>query len=323
MSWNRGISAKSRSSDEEFIAAWQAENGNVTRIAKRLGYSEPSMMLKRRRNIEKRHGVALVSERAGVKEVIRANNAVVEMPVEDGVVLVGSDAHVWPGPLTTAQRAFQHFAKTMKPYAIVLNGDIFDGSRASRHPAIGWERTPSVKEELDAVSAFLAPLEAIPAARKIWTLGNHDMRFEVRIANQLPELAGVSGMHLKDHFPAWTPCWCVNINDDTAVKHRWHNGLHAVYNNTLKSGKTMVTGHLHSLKVTPWTDYNGTRYGVDTGTLADPDGDQFVNYLEAGPTNWRSGFVVLTFKAGRLMWPEVVCKVDDEHVEWRGELLRV
>lgn len=48
---------------------------------------------------------------------------------------------------------------------------------------------------------------------------------------------------------------------------------------------------------------NGRRYGVDTGTLADPDGPQFVDYLEASPTNWASGFAVLTFHGGKLLPP--------------------
>lgn len=324
MPWPKGKAnpANAKVTDEEFVAIWQRCGGKTADVERETGLSH-AKMFERRRAIEKRQGIVLASSTDRVKEVVSANRAVVSLPIQDGIVLVGSDAHVWSGPLTVAQRAFQAFAKEMKPAAIVMNGDVFDGAQVSRHPSIGWEKTPSVKEELEAVAAFLEPLEAIPGARKIWTLGNHDMRLEVRIANTLPELRGVSGVHLKDFFPAWTPCWRVDVNDDVVIKHRLANGLHAVYNNTLKSGKTMVTGHLHSLKVTPWTDYNGTRYGVDTGTLADPDGDQFVNYLEAGPTNWRSGFVVLTFRGGRLMWPEVVAKVDDEHVEWRGELVRV
>jgi hypothetical protein len=85
----------------------------------------------------------------------------------------------------------------------------------------------------------------------------------------------------------------------------------------------MVTGHLHSLKVTPWSDYTGDRYGVDSGTLAETDGPQFINYVEASPVNWRSGFVVLTFKDGRLLWPEVVKKWDDNSVQFRGEVIAV
>jgi hypothetical protein len=85
----------------------------------------------------------------------------------------------------------------------------------------------------------------------------------------------------------------------------------------------MVTGHLHSLKVTPFDDYNGTRYGVDTGTLADPLGPQFENYLEQGPTNWRSGFVVLTYHNGQLLWPEVAKVFAPGFIEFRGKVMDV
>jgi hypothetical protein len=107
------------------------------------------------------------------------------------------------------------------------------------------------------------------------------------------------------------------------VKHRWKGGIHATHGNTSMSGKTMVTGHLHSLKVTPYSDYNGTRYGVDTGTLAEPDGPQFINYLEDGPTNWRSGFAILTFHEGKLLWPELVHKWDEGKIEFRGKVYDV
>jgi hypothetical protein len=62
---------------------------------------------------------------------------------------------------------------------------------------------------------------------------------------------------------------------------------------------------------------------VDTGTLADPLGPQFENYLEQSPTNWRSGFVVLTFKDGRLLWPEVVKVFAPGLIEFRGAVMDV
>jgi hypothetical protein len=107
------------------------------------------------------------------------------------------------------------------------------------------------------------------------------------------------------------------------VKHRYKGGIHATHNNTVGSGKTIVTGHLHSLKVTPYADYNGNRFGVDTGTLADPSGPQFVDYLEDNPTNWRSGFAILTFFNGQLLWPELVHDFGNGCIEFRGEVIDV
>ena len=85
---------------------------------------------------------------------------------------------------------------------------------------------------------------------------------------------------------------------------------------------SIVTGHLHRLGVTTWTNYTGDTFGVETGTMADIFGDQF-EYNEDNPRNWQSGFVVLTFEDGNLLHPEVVRVVDDETVEFRGQRIRV
>jgi hypothetical protein len=113
------------------------------------------------------------------------------------------------------------------------------------------------------------------------------------------------------------------LNESTVVKHRYKNGIHATHNNTVSAGVSIVTGHLHSLKVTPFNDYNGERFGVDTGTLADVDGEQFSNYMELNPNNWRSGFIVLTFNNGHLLWPEVVHVIDKDVIQFRGQVLDV
>jgi hypothetical protein len=154
-------------------------------------------------------------------------------------------------------------------------------------------------------------------------MGNHDSRFETRLAANAPEYQHVEGFALKDHLPNWAPCWSLWLNEDVVIKHRWKGGIHATHNNTVNSGMTMVTGHLHSLKVTPFDDYHGTRWGVDTGTLADPHGPQFTDYLEDAPTNWRSGFAVLTFHRGRLLWPELCRVMDERHVDFRGHVIEV
>jgi hypothetical protein len=158
----------------------------------------------------------------------------------------------------------------------------------------------------------------------IWTLGNHDARFENRLAANAPQYEFVKGFTLKDHFPTWHPCWSCWPTDEVVVKHRWKGGIHATHNNTVNAGVSIVTGHLHSLKVTPFSDYHPyPRFGVDTGTLADRDGQQFINYLEDSPTNWRSGFAILTFHNARLLWPELVHKWDEGQVEFRGKVYDV
>lgn len=261
----------------------------------------------------------------GVPRNSERHSAIVNLTVDNGIVLIGSDAHIWPGEPSTAMRAFTAFCREMKPKAVILNGDVLDFPQISRHPPIGHQSLPDVKDEIEAAQEQLHEIElAVSRSCKlVWTLGNHDARFETRLATIAPEFAKLNGHSLKNYFPSWTPCWRADINADLTVKHRHKGGIHATHNSTLWAGRTMVTGHLHSAKVTPFTDYRGDRYGVDTGCLADAGHQAFIDYTEAGPLNWRSGFGVLTFKDGKLLMPELAIKWDDDHVQFRGEIIKV
>lgn len=247
----------------------------------------------------------------------------VPLKIENGVVLIGSDAHFWPGIISTATRGLIYCANELKPKALILNGDVFDGAETGRHPPIMWSHPPTTNEELQAVDERLDEIRnSAKGAELFWTIGNHDARFESRLSKDAPQYRGVAGTRLKDHFPHWQICWSIWVNDLVVVKHRFKGGVHATHNNTVNAGKTMVTGHLHSLKVTPFSDYNGTRWGVDTGTMADPYGPQF-EYAEDNPLNHRSGFAVLTFHNGKLLWPELASVVDAEHIQFRGQIIKV
>lgn len=301
--------------------------GGAARIKKVTGMTERAVY-SRRASIERRTGRQLKGPGFRPDRVTRVADehpGRINVTIKNGIVLVAGDGHYWPGPATTAHRAFVKFCKDYKPSLVVMNGDAFDGSTISRHPPIGWEENPTVEQELEAVQERLGEIEkATFKARKIWPLGNHDARFETRLASVAREYAKVHGFHLRDHFPNWEPCWSVWINDEVVVKHRYKGGAHATHNNVVNSGKTMVTNHLHSLKVTPFSDYSKRpRFGVDTGCLADSNGKQFLDYSEDNPRNHRSGFAFLTFRDGQLLWPEVVHVFDKDHVEFRGELIKV
>lgn len=311
-------------SDEQFIDAWHRHNGNAAAVANALGRALRNV-LSRRRTVEHRYGIALDAHHKSERHwELTEHPSVTDLNIRDGVVLVASDCHYWPGIVTTAHQAFVQFAKELKPAAIILNGDVVDGARISRHPPIGWEHSPELIAELQTCQQRLTEIEdAAPNAKKIWTLGNHDGRFETKLASCAPEFARIHGVHLKDHFPKWIPAWSCWINDEVVVKHRYKGGVHATHNNTLAAGKTMVTGHLHSLKVTPYSDYNGTRFGVDTGTMAPLYGPQTSDYCETNPVNWRQGFVVLTFHEGRLLWPELAHVCGPDEIEFRGKVHKI
>lgn len=312
-------------SDEDFISLWRDEGPTV--LARRCKINLRSIFYRRRR-IEKKYNTRLDTpnpDKAHDTPVYHPHSDRATFQIRDGIVLVGSDLHAWPGPQPVAFRAFMQFCRSMSPAAVVMNGDVIDGAGISRHPPLGWEKLPTLIEEIETAQAWLQDvLLAVPQSTQLfWPAGNHDARFSIRLASIAPEYAKIHGTRLQDHFgERWTPCWSIWINDEVVVKHRAKGGIHAVHNNAVQSGKSMVTGHLHSLKVTPWSDYTGTRYGVDTGCLADTYGPQF-RYIEDNPRNWRSGFVVLSFVNGELMWPEVVAAVDETHVQFRGELLEI
>lgn len=306
--------------EEEFLALWEKYR-SPGKVALAIGVSVRNVHA-RRRAIESRRGVAL-----GVNFAVTVpeDNVRVRVDIEDGILLVASDCHYWPGIVSTAHRALVQATRELRPKAVVINGDAFDGASAGRHDRVQWEARPSVKQELEAVQDRLGEVEsAAGSAKLLWTWGNHDARFSSRLSARVPEFEGVDGFRLEDHFPFWRFSTSIMVNDHTMIKHRWHNGVHATWNNVVKAGVSMVTGHLHALQVRPYTDYNGTRYAVDTGTLACPTGEQFT-YAEDAPANHRSGFAVLTFHRGKLLPPELLEVVDEDEglVCFRGQVVKV
>ena len=315
--------------DMEFIQLW-GELQSAQKMADHLGINTRAVHL-RRRWIEKEYNMTLnAKDHRGAFYDARKQSfsplKQIDLGILDGTVIVFSDAHFIPGQRTTAFKGLLWAIETFKPKAIIANGDCFDGASISRHDVTELPQT-SVIQELKATQAALDEIEEIAKevrhnVKLCFTWGNHDVRFGNRLAQHAPQFKEVQGFKLTDHIPNWDFCWAVWPTSKVIVKHRYKNGVHAAHNNTVNAGVSIVTGHLHSLKVTPFSDYNGNRFGVDTGTLAEPDGPQFT-YAELNPSNHRSGFAVLNFFNGQLLWPELVHRFSEDHVEFRGEVIDV
>lgn len=310
-------------SDEEWIAEWK-RIGSPQKFAE-IHKNDVRSVYNRRRSIEARHGIELPSFNDTrinpfTKTQQTVGNTRRGMNIEKGRVIVFSDAHFWPDHTTTAFKALIEMIKEFKPTAVVCNGDALDGASISRFPRMDWSKLPTVKEELDACQYYMGEIEAVAKGAKLfWPLGNHDARLEANIVEHLPAFEGVKGTTLKEYFPAWLPCWSFWVNEDTCIKHRWKGGFGAGRANALNSGVNMVTGHTHHLSVMPVNDYNGVRWGVQTGTLCDPNGMQF-NYVEDSPKDWNSGFVMLSFERSKLLQPEMVRVWGEDEVEFRGKI---
>lgn len=316
--------------DVEFIKLW-GELQSAAKLSHHLGIATRAVYL-RRRWIEDHYKIKLgAADHRGSKYDLTKPKSFsplkqIELGIEDGTVIVFSDAHFIPGQRSTAFKGLLWAIQEFRPKAVICNGDAFDGASISRYDASDMPQT-SVIQELKACQAALDEIEETAKAERhnvklVFTWGNHDARFANRLAQHAPQFKDVLGFKLTDHITNWDFCWACWPTEKVVVKHRYKNGIHATHNNTVNAGVSIVTGHLHSLKVTPFDDYNGTRYGVDTGTLAETDGPQFT-YGELNPSNHRSGFAILNFFNGKLLWPEVVHKFDEDQIEFRGEVIDV
>ena len=313
---------KQQVTDQQFINLWKKYGGGK-QVSEASGISVRTVM-RRRKAIEAKKGIVLNADTTGGGTENRSfyyrhKMARSDLTLENGQIFVASDCHYHPGAISPAHLAFVKLIKKFKPAIVCMNGDVFDGATVSRYPQMNWSTVspPTVKQELEAVADRLAEIEKVSGnALKIWSLGNHDTRYEARLCQAAPQYEGVQGFALKDHFPAWHHVLSIMVNDNLMIKHRYANGIHATYNNTVKAGISIVTGHLHRLQATIWSDYNGSRFGIDTGTLADIDGDH-MDYGEDNPKNHASGFAVLTIKDGVLLYPEF-CYVTGGKAYFRG-----
>ncbi len=193
-----------RSTDEEFIAAWETARGSVLEVSRILGVTERGVY-DRRRALSNR-GLLLetnpVRESATIYTQAWSYTRERQATVENGHVVTFSDAHFWPGSRTVANEALLKLIKRLKPARIIANGDIFDGARISRHDPHGWGQPPSVKEELDACLERMHEI-ALAARRGTpldWNIGNHDQRFDRALAINAGQYDGVLE-RLADKFP--------------------------------------------------------------------------------------------------------------------------
>ncbi|MBV8658227.1 MAG: hypothetical protein JO142_10430 [Burkholderiales bacterium] len=295
-------------------------------VSRALGVTERNVYARLNR-LEKVLGTTLRSRSGHAVAKVNRDTRPNPIDLRTGVIVVGSDAHYYPGEPTTAHRGMVRVCQLLGPDIVVMNGDEFDGATMSRHAPLGWETRPSIAEELEACRERMAEIKAAsPGAVHLGSYGNHTVRIDNFLASHAAAAKGLPGTTFDDYFPGWTYAWAWIVNHHTLIKHRIRGGVHAAWNNTSDAQISTVTGHTHSLQVKPRTTMsplnNGVIYGCDTGMLADPWGEQFT-YMEAGPRQWRSGFAVLTFNNGILMPPELAQVVDDGLIFFRGNVIQV
>lgn len=311
--------------DDQLLEALR-ETRSPTKLAERFGMTTRAMVTRLRAVGVAPAETHKVAQQPPAKAIIERSIGRISTSITDGCAVVFSDAHFQPDCISTANRALLRLLPELRPTLVVCNGDALDGASISRHAPMFGEKPHTPAAELKACQERLTEIaELSKGAVRIWTLGNHDIRLHTYLATQAPQLIDLPALDLRSLFPEWQFCWSLRVNDNTVIKHRYRGGMYAPANNVRGAlGMSFVTGHLHSLKVMPISAYadKPTVYGVDTGMLAEPDWPAFM-YREDSPADWRSGFVVMTWRGGRLLWPEVVSVVSEGVVEFRGELMEV
>ena len=243
------------------------------------------------------------------------------LTLRNATVMCAGDLHMWPlarVPLSPIKAAFRAVAQELMPDAIVINGDIIDGTRISKHLALRGQNPPRVVDEVQAASDYLLSLPE--TVQRVITMSNHDVRIDNYLGNQAPELADMSP-RLIDRLPGWTMAYAAVINDETEIRHETGSGgIHVRHNNATRMGRTIVTGHTHQLGVSPVYTRNGVHYGIECGMLSHPFEPQF-EYTWNRPTRWQPGFVVLTFDANGLLMPPELCEWTPRGAVFRGRVV--
>jgi hypothetical protein len=313
--------------DSEFISVWSQAKGSPTVVAKLIGMTESNVYRRRRELADKGVTLKTIQIKTTSSGVYGWDKLPQQFPLEaslsidTGKILCISDAHYWPGIITTAHIAAVEFAKQERPAIIAALGDMFDGATVSRHPPLGWEKSPRVIDELDACRDRMSDFErASPESQRVWHVGNHDARFDRTLAANTFQYEGLAGFSIADYFKSWNFTYMSKVNNQLGMRHRPVNGgVHSGYNSALKYGLSYAHGHLHQLRVAPVDNAHGRLWGVDCGHLAEPGGPQFA-YREGLTIGACSGFAVLSFIKGRIVDAEI-CHVNEMGAVFRGELI--
>lgn len=309
--------------DDEFISTW-TRLGSPERIATALGIHIRGVY--RRRAALTAKGIYLPSNPAAVPGPNQTWTPKLEFvrrrpfEIEDGQVVFFSDPHWLPDHSPIAQDALLNVIRDIKPALVICGGDAADGDTISRwDPTRGHHKRFSVREEMECVRDNFAAIDRlIKKTPRAWILGNHDVRLSRFIAVKAPELLDMPMTRLEDWVPHWPLSWTVEINPGrpgmTVIRHRNQAGM--LHLQAQKAGTHYIHGHLHRLNVHTLPTFNGYRYSIDGGSLADPESEGF-DYAEGNIPHCQ-GFIVLTYVAGELMPPDV-CAIINGRARFRGE----
>lgn len=310
-----------KGSTPDFIRSIQ-ERG-ITETAKVFGVTERAVY--RRRARLEAQGLILQSPNQAWKMPQAAYTQLAKFSFDEGPMVIYSDPHYgWREEPSDVHKAIVKLCRKLKPVVVIANGDLIDGATISNYPSSGWERRPSLFQEIAQMQERQAEIKAAsPGAKLFRTVGNHDLRFDRYLVQHCEQFAGLPGTRLRDFLPDWEECWTVQVND-LFVKHRNSGGMLAGRTNLMRAGANIATGHTHQLGAFVMRGYREAPvWGIETGTASrlpidHPNEPSPFDYTEFGPRDWTGGFPVVWFWNQKLIDCEF-CRIIYNRAWYRGQ----
>lgn len=192
-----------------------------------------------------------------------------QLPKSCSEILLMSDIHL-PYHCTKSLTAVFDYGldASNKINAIILNGDVMDFHRISKHETDLRKR--SVPQEFDAANKFLATLrDKFPDIPIYWIKGNHDIRWEKYLQLYAPQIWDDNYFSLEERLGLKSKGITL-IQDrvlvmagNLLITHGHHligGGLNPAKRAFMKAGQSVIMSHLHR------RDYYKKRNAVKTKT---------------------------------------------------------
>jgi len=130
----------------ETLRIWEDNNRNAWAAARSINI--PSQTFQHRLMKAKEKFPNGVPDKISAKSWVYPRLVRKELPSTTWII--GSDLHIWEDEPPVIYKAFIKVAKSLKVDGIILNGDVIDGARISRHPSVRGSKAPKIEKEIEA-----------------------------------------------------------------------------------------------------------------------------------------------------------------------------
>ena len=227
-------------------------------------------------------------------------------------VLVIPDTH-FPYHDEKVWRCILQAIKQLRPHTAVHIGDVTDSYSVSRF-AKDPSRKLEMKWELDEANVQFDRMDGFGCQKRL-VLGNHDIRMEKAIKDQLPALSGMltiakelrlaqRGWKVTD-YGDWLQIGEVAYTHDVG-----RYGAYAARQSLMDFGGNLVFGHTHRLAVAYQGQTDGTKHVcLNVGCAIDFDQVGY-GYKSKALRDWQHGFGWVTYNSKGQGWCQAIPVID-------------